>query len=361
LTQRNPNYKTEFSGVRHVQEVVQNMHSVYHQFLRENDQGNDCYIEFVQEGLATNYGVYVQIKSGGSYKDSKGYKIPCDKAHLEYWDRSLYHTVGIVYDPDIKKAFWVDISTYLKDNNHVLNQKHHSIRVDPTKEFSEKSFADFIAYFSRHRNEYVTYENFGRSLELFSKYREPEVCYEGLKALYTNHRDKEASWVYIVSVFGKINNEGIQRNIIGLISNYTQNPYIFWNAKNIKFYPLEEIQKCVPRIMSEFFRLDEVKQVIPYMQQGINKGSFSYLVFLVLGLIKDIDLILKEIAFQNSLQTDQRLFCFWLYLQFAKFKSIEQTLNIAAEYLVIYPDAKEDEAILGTIESIKNGDLWPVG
>ncbi len=361
MTQRNPNLKTEFSGVRHVQEVVQNMDSIFHPFLRENDQGNDCYIESIQGGQALNYGVFVQIKSGKSYKDSKGYKISSDKAHLEYWNRSLYHTVGIVYDPDIKRAFWVDISSYLKDNIHVLNQKYHTIRIDPSWEFSENSFADFISYFSIHRKEYVTYENFGRSLDLFSNFMEPEICYEGLKSIYTNHRDKEASWFYIISTFGKISNEGIQRNILGLISNYANNSYTFWNSKNIQLYPSPEMQKCLARLMSAFFGLNEVKQVLPHMQQGINKGSYSYLVFLVIGLIKDIHLILKEIAFQSNVQSDQRLFCFWLYLQFAKYISTDETLKIADEYLSLYPYAKEDEAILGTIESIKKGELWPVG
>jgi hypothetical protein len=104
-TTRNTNKKIEFEGVRYVQGVVQNNDCIFHSIALENDQGNDCYIEFVVDGKATNFGVFVQIKSGNSYKDSKGYKIPADKNHLNYWNEPVYPMVGIVYDPVLQKAF----------------------------------------------------------------------------------------------------------------------------------------------------------------------------------------------------------------------------------------------------------------
>ncbi|WP_394347977.1 DUF4365 domain-containing protein [Ilyomonas limi] len=50
--------------------------------------------------------MFVQIKSGSSYKDSKGYKIPVNKQHLAYWYNPINPIIGIVYAPDLKKAFW---------------------------------------------------------------------------------------------------------------------------------------------------------------------------------------------------------------------------------------------------------------
>lgn len=165
MTFHNPNKKTEFAGVRYVQGVVQNSHSIFHQFGQENDQGNDCYIEFVVESEATNYGFFAQIKSGISYKDGKGYKIPANKPHLEYWNESLYQTIGIVYDPEINKAFWVDISAYMKQHPHVLSLNHHNIRVAPENEFSEETFPGLVNYCFQYREGFKSYENFGRSLE----------------------------------------------------------------------------------------------------------------------------------------------------------------------------------------------------
>ncbi len=63
MTLRNPNLKTELAGVRYIQGVVQNNHSIFHPFTRENDQGNDCYIEFVKDGIAMNYGVFAHFRT----------------------------------------------------------------------------------------------------------------------------------------------------------------------------------------------------------------------------------------------------------------------------------------------------------
>lgn len=361
MTLRNPNLKTELLGVRYVQGVVQNSHSIFQPFLRENDQGNDCYIEFVRNGLALNYGVFAQIKSGISYKDGKGYKIPTNKAHLNYWSQALYQTVGIVYDPEISKAFWVDISAYLKANPQVLEQEYHSIRIEDTNEFSEELFSSFMEHCFDYREVYISYENYGRSLEWFADIKHPDICYEGLKSLYSNHRNRQSAWFYIISSFAKIYEEGIRRNILGLLSNYTNNPHVFWHSGNIQNYPSEKMRHYISEQMTEHFRIKEIELALPYLQEGINRGSFSFAVFLVIDLIKDVHLLLKEISFKEETEFEKRNFCFWLYMQFAKFHSIEETVETANQYLIKFPYGYEDEALLGVRESIQNGDILPVG
>jgi hypothetical protein len=63
MTIRNPNTQIEQQGIRYVEAVVQDSNSIIQKIDRDNDQGNDCYIEFVTDGIATNYGVFAQIKS----------------------------------------------------------------------------------------------------------------------------------------------------------------------------------------------------------------------------------------------------------------------------------------------------------
>lgn len=361
MTLRNPNIKTELQGVRYVQGVVQNCNSMFQTFARENDQGNDCYIEFVKSGIATNYGFFAQIKSGISYKDSNGYKIPSDKSHLNYWNQALYQTIGIVYDPEINKAFWVDISDYLIVNAEVLKQEFHSIRIEAKNEFSEKSFDSIMHYCFEYKESFTNYANFGNSLEWFASVENPDLCYEGLKSLYSNHRNRLSTWFYIISNFGKIKEEGIRKNILGLLSNYVDNPNVYWHAKNIEYYPSEEIQQYITHLMTKYFREDEIKMVLPYLKDGITRGSFSFLVFLVIDLINDAHILMKNISFGESLEPDYRNFCFWLYMHLAKFHSIEETLKTTEKYLAAFPEGYEDEALLGVWEGIQNGELWPVG
>ncbi|HYH16849.1 MAG TPA: DUF4365 domain-containing protein [Flavisolibacter sp.] len=360
-TIRNANKKIEFEGVRYIQGVVQNCNSIFHPIALENDQGNDCYIEFVVNGKATNFGVFVQIKSGNSYKDSKGYKIPADKKHLEYWSNSMYPVVGIVYDPAFKKAYWVSINDYLKANPQVLSANYHNIRLFSNQEFSEETFQLFVEYFIQYIESYKSFENFGRSLDLFSNIDHPHICYEGLKSLYSNHRDKEAAWFYIISNFGKIKEEGIRRNIVGLLSNYIGNPNIFWHNKNIEYLPSPHIQNQIGKLLTQFWGPSEIMLILAYLREGIYVGSFSYSAFLVINRIENLHLLLKQLAFKTDFNQNDRNHLFWLYMHVAKHYSVEETLHAAEEYLKSYPFGYTDEALVGTKESIENGELWPIG
>ncbi|RFS16604.1 DUF4365 domain-containing protein [Emticicia sp. C21] len=359
MTSRNLNIKTEQQGVRYIQGIVQDNNSIFQNINRENDQGNDCYIEFVENGYALNYGIFAQIKSGMSYRDNQGYKIPTDKAHLKYWSQGLNLSIGIVYDPELQKAYWVDITAYIKANNNILNQEYHAIRIDTKNEFSQDFFPGFMKYCIDFREEFNNYENYGRSLDAFADLDNPNNCYEGLKSLYSNHRDKQSTWFYIISTFSKIKHEGIQRNIIGLLSNYTYQPYIFYS--NSKLLPSEEIREKISELMTKYFRKEEVELTLKYMENGIIKGSFSYLVFLVINFVSDIHIIFKDISFSVGIDDDKRNFCFWLYIHLAKFHSIEETIKTTELFLSKFPIGYKDEAMIGVIESIKIGQLWPVG
>jgi hypothetical protein len=70
---------------------------------------------------------------------------------------------------------------------------------------------------------------------------------------------------------------------------------------------------------------------------------------------------LNQICFEGELESDERNFCFWLFLNIAKYHSVEETLATANTYLKIFPDGYDDEALIGVKESIENGNLWPVG
>lgn len=190
----NPNRKVSKLGVHFVKGIVQRMDCSFQEFDQENDQGNDCYIEFVKDLTPCNYGIFAQIKSGQSFKDKKGYKIPADNDHLKYWSKNLYKSIGIVYDPEISKAFWVDISEYIQQNSHILSQKHHNIRVSIENEFSDSTFNNFMGYCFRYKEALQDYGQLGRSLELFSDTENSNSCFEGFKALHSSHRDKKVSW-----------------------------------------------------------------------------------------------------------------------------------------------------------------------
>lgn len=77
-------------------------------------------------------------------------------------------------------------------------------------------------------------------------------------------------------------------------------------------------------------------------------------------MMEDAHLILKKIAFEPHLYSDDRNHYFWLFLHVAKYHSIKETLTVAKEYLKTFPYGYDDEALIGTIESIEAGELMPV-
>jgi len=361
MTYRSSNRIVELEGINYVRSVVQSHNSIYQEIAGQNDQGNDGYIEFVINGLATNFGVFVQIKSGNSYKDQRGYKIPTDKNHLTYWSNGLYPIVSIVYDKELKKAFWISISDYTKKNPSVLESDHHTIRVSSENEFSAKIFEKFIQHFMSSIQHYKSSENYGRSLNLFGKVADPELCIEGLKSLYSNFRDHPVTWFSFISNFGNIQEEIIHRNILGFISNYADNPDIFWHEGNLKYYPTEEIKDHIKKLVSAYFGEKEFKVAFPYLKHGVNRGNFSFLVFLVIDMVKDAHEILKKISFEENLDPDDRNHWFWLYMHIGQYYSIPDLLTTTDNYLNAFPECANDEVILGMREAIQSGVLLPIG
>ena len=360
-TKRSANRIVELSGVRYVQSVIEDTNCIFQEIPQHNDQGNDCYIEFISDNVATSFCIFAQIKSGQSYKDESGYKIPANKEHLEYWQKHLLPVAGIIYDENLNKGFWINISSYIKSNPEILNKASHTIRISPDNEFSFDKFDEFKNHFTGYINEYKSFENFGRSLDHFAKVDSPTSCYEGLKSLFSNHRDKKSTWYYIISNFGRITESGIHRNILGMLSNFASNPHVYWHKDNIQYYPSNEMQEHLSQALTKCFRQHEVLIALSFMGRMVVRSDFSFLVYLVLDFIEDIDKILFAIAYDNNVNDGDRSFAFWLYIHFAQTKSNNKTIEEIDEFLRSFPDNNEDDLFIGMRDTIKEEGFVPIG
>lgn len=349
---------TEDQGSLFVENIVRMHNCIYQEVDLRNDQGNDCYIEFIANEVATSFCVFAQIKSGKSYSDKSGYKIPTDKNHLAYWNNHTNPVAGIVYDEIKQEAFWVNISEYLSANPHLLEQKNHTIRVP-----SENSLSDFDS-FKQHFTEYIqlykSFENYGRSLDNFAQFDNPSICYDGFKSLYSNHRNRPSAWFYIISSFGKIREPGIHRNILGVMSNYVPSDDILWTKDNFEFLQKEDIKKEIAKYLSKSFGKQEVEIAIEFIREGVVRGSYNYLVYKVLSLVENVHKILLEITYSET-DPERRDFDFWLFVHFSQWKSKKFTLQKIDEYFESFPDGDADWVIQGLKESLLGGEITPIG
>jgi hypothetical protein len=128
----------------------------------------------------------------------------------------------------------------------------------------------------------------------------------------------------------------------------------------IVYFPSREMQKQIKKLLTQNFGLEAIKLCLPYLKNGVSAGSFSYLVYLVIDQVQNAHLLLKELAFEPGLDSNDRNHIFWLYLHTAKHYSIGETLETAHKYLKAFPDGYHDEALIGTKESIEAGDLTPI-
>ena len=358
---RSQNKSVELTGVSFVQNIVQKANCIFEPISLENDLGNDCYIEFIDNEVATSFCVFAQIKSGNSYKDISGYKIPADKDHLEYWANHLIPVIGIVYDPEQEKAFWVNITEYIKNNPSILKQQYHNIRVGINSEFSGINFRQFMQHCVAYGQEYKSYENYGRSLEEFAQVNNPDRCYEGLKSLYSNHRDKSATLFSIVQNFGRVNQKGIQFNILGLLSNLTNNPHIFWHSGNIAEYPTKDKQEQLCVLLNAYFHEKEIETAISFLREGVSRTNITFSIFLLLDMVKNVHLTIKNLAFKENVSTEERNFRIWLYIHFSQWRSKKNTLKTIDKYIRLYPGDTELYMIIGMKDAILSNSLIPIG
>jgi hypothetical protein len=360
-TKRSPNKVTERSGIAFVQSIVEKANCIFEHISLENDVGNDCFIEFFTDNIATSFCVFSQIKSGISYKDNKGYYLPTDNDHIEYWANHLMPVIGIVYDPEMAKAFWINITEYIKARPTILTQKHHSIRIELNNEFSDEKFYIFKSHCVNYIQEYKSYENYGRSLEEFALVDNPTKCREALKSLYSNHRNKSSTLFAMVSNFAKIKEKGIQFNILALLSNLTDNPYVFWHSGNIEHLPTQEKQSQLAVLLNTYFKEKEVESAINFLRDGVSRGDITFRIVLLLDMMDEIHVILKKLAFDENINIEERNFRIWLYIHFSQLRTKKDTLKSINDYMSLYPDNEERDSIIAMKEAIERDDFIQFG
>lgn len=101
-------------GVNNVRLFFEHRGCTFQEIDQQHDFGKDAYVDLANEAGITPLCIALQIKSGTSYRNSKGdYFVPLDN-HADIWRRSTVPVFGIVYDPDDSQIRWVDLTGYLR-------------------------------------------------------------------------------------------------------------------------------------------------------------------------------------------------------------------------------------------------------
>jgi hypothetical protein len=110
------NRVTSRDGVNVTRLFFEHCGCTFQEIDQQHDFGKDAYIDLADEAGFTPLCVALQVKSGVSYRNTKGdYVVPVEN-HSEFWRRSTVPVFGIVYDPDDSQIRWVDLTGYLRAN-----------------------------------------------------------------------------------------------------------------------------------------------------------------------------------------------------------------------------------------------------
>jgi hypothetical protein len=219
-----------------------------------------------------------------------------------------------------------------------------------SRTFDEKSFASFYSHFSIYRDLYKQESYFGRALRDFADLENVEACVDGLFSLFSFHRNRVATWYYIISCFRNFAGHPILRDLIGVLCHVPGHPDIFWHRRNI--IESATAGKARSLLASHFVRDDVVLLLSQIDENGIGRGTICQAIHAIVHEIEKRDDILESIAFDPGVCGDVR---YWALILLAYYQQTARSdqARVLVRYLESFPSDEHNELIWEIINNIR--------
>lgn len=295
MTKRKQTSATAREGINFLRSLVERHNCIFHEIRQEDDIGNDAYVEFVLNENATGCCIAVQVKSGRSYRRSEGrYVIPADQSHFTYWRSHALPVAGVVFDPTERRAFWVDITSFLDAHDTRAANGPFVIPVTENAELSDASFILFRDHFLKYQARFRSDAEFGRALERYADLTSVDIAHAALHALFAFHRNRPATWVYIASTFRRFRGHPLLRQIVRVLCLLPGHGDVFWHDKNIIEEPARSLGLMAVR---QLFGLEDIQVLLESIDDnGIERGTIGQSVHAILMTIPGAAATLRAIA-----------------------------------------------------------------
>jgi len=300
-TKRKRSMATSREGINFVRSLVERGNSTFQEIDAHNDIGNDAYVEFVVEENATGCCVALQIKSGSSYRDGPGkFTFQADRDHFEYWATHSLPVIIVFFDPGTQNAAWTDLTELLRQHPERILKGPYT--VSATRDLSESSLPSLRDHCLAYRDLYSREPNFGRALERLSDRENIESCFDGLKALFSYHRQQYATWYFLVSCLRNYKSHPLLRPLVVRLCHIPGHGDIFWSPKNIID---ESLCQRVRVLMRERFdREDALAMLSAIDDAGIGRGTMGQCVHTLVDTMANPAAVMESIAVDVS-QTER--------------------------------------------------------
>jgi hypothetical protein len=333
------NKVTELKGVNHIATIINDSSCIFNKIDGTNDVGIDGYIEFTENQSTTGLCIGVQIKSGDSNWNNGRIHLKSSKEHFSYWSNHILPICGVVYIPSLHKAYWVDITAYIKDNSHVLNEGPYQISVDTDLEFNLEKFPQFHKNFKSYKNNYSLDWNFGKALKLLASNNLVESRFSAIKALFNFHRNDKETWFYLIHHFAREQDSNTQKYLTYLMSHIVGHPDIFWHKNNI----IEETtRRYAYKTIQQTFAQQETTLLITNIDEnGIERGTIGQGIHAIIEIIpRRID-YLKNIIIKGDVTEEAKTNAAIIIIYEYQFQDKDRAIQFCDSMIKHFPNSRE--------------------
>lgn len=107
-----PNRRIERAGVNALRSLLEEHDHLVQEIAGGTDHGEDCFVMLTRQRKRTGYSFTAQVKAGKKYKRAHGYAIKVGH-HFTDWRTSKVPVIGVVYDTDEQRLFWINLTLHL--------------------------------------------------------------------------------------------------------------------------------------------------------------------------------------------------------------------------------------------------------
>lgn len=313
---------TSKNGINYIRTIVEATSCLFHKIEQENDLGIDCIIEFTKDEKPMHKSIAGQIKSGDSYYDSinNQCKIPID-SHYEYWTKYPLPVYGFVVVPQLEKAYFVNIKSYLENNKEATTIKYDCTRAN-TIDF--KSFEEiFIPSILGN----IPTINLKEAISFFKSSKLQESLL-GAKVLFRKYKNERQTWDEFLDYLENSPSEDFNLNVIYFLAHIPWHPDIYHYGEQqnpeIRDYAKEKIEKLNKTTVLKLINLID-------LDEGIVRGSIGQSVEAILSAVNDIENYLIEFIKDRNLALETREIASAILAYYQGEKSITTIESIASE------------------------------
>lgn len=274
----------EREGVAYIRSVIEKANCVFLEVDRAGDYGHDAFVLIVDGEEVTAKQIALQIKSGSSYNAEGVCKFEATLPQLNFWAAHDLTTLGVVYDPILCAAWWID----LKDESAALKRDGgRTIKFEKAQwnKFDLVSFTEILVPRLQGRIPRLSLE---KALE-WSHHNDENDRYVGIKTLLTKHISERQTWDRLFEIFENEWDSDFGEIEIAFFRVMDHNEDCYRSgliSEDLK----REIQN---KILS--FGVTEVAKLLDFDGQGFDRGDFGYGLFAIVPRLQDWRTILQII------------------------------------------------------------------